>query len=106
MNLAYSKNFQKLNLLSTKTRKKRKIITTAPRARRESDSVILLSNFQKDMHKITTCELAITCLVIKKPIFAPIGPPRLTQPLSANCLLIWIALWNDVKKIITKCYDL
>ena len=39
MNLAYSKNFQKLNLLSTKTRKKRKIITTAPRARRESDSV-------------------------------------------------------------------
>ena len=39
MNLAYSKNFQKLNLLSTKTRKKHKIITTAPRARRESDAM-------------------------------------------------------------------
>ena len=46
MNLAYSKNFQKLNLLSTKTRKKRKIITTAPRARRESDSVANVSNLK------------------------------------------------------------
>ena len=29
MNLAYSKNFQKLNLLSTKTRKKRKNINNS-----------------------------------------------------------------------------